>query len=152
MIPIRILIIALFTLGGLLAVITIYQQFTTPLEPTVSKPYKISKEEAITIALIQVNKEPNRDAVFLPNEQAAAKLIHVIDGGRGFVADENSLSNMWLYSKDQRFLDVYENTYLWHVDVSTSNDEGARGYWYLIDASIGHVIGNDRDYAAFESS
>src|SRR2546425_3294888 len=148
--PIRAITFALLSLGALLAVVTMYQQFTATFVPP-AKPYIISKEEAIKIGLIQVNKEPDRDATFLPNEQARAKLIHVTDGGIGFVADENSLSDMWLYSKDQRFLDVYDDNYLWHVDVSTSTDEGgSRGYWYLIDAGSGKVIGNDRDYAAFK--
>lgn len=150
--PIRALIFALFALGALFAVVTIYQQFTTTSEPPVYKPYEISSEGEIKIALIQVDKEPDRDAAFLPNGQAAAKLIHVTNGGIGFVADENSLSDMWLYSKDQRFLDVYEDNYLWHVDVRTSTNEGdSRGYWYLIDANSGKVIGNDRDYAAFKT-
>lgn len=146
-IPLRKLTIALFVLGGLIAAIAIYQQLS--IEP---KPYAISRMDAVRIALIEVNNEPSRDAALLPNEKATAKLVHVTDDGLGFIADENPLADIWLYSNEQRFLKVYENTYLWQVDVSTSNDEGSRGYWYLIDANSGKVIGNDRDYAAFTAS
>lgn len=149
---VQVLTFALFALGGLLAVVAVYQQFTTTAEPVASKPYAISKEEAIRIALIQVNKEPNRDAAFLPIEEATAKLVHVTDGGLAFIADGNSLADMWLYTKEDRFLNVYENKYLWHVDVFTSNNEGYRGYWYLIDANSGQAIGNDRDFAPFDIS
>lgn len=141
------LTVALFVLGGLIASVVIYQQYSIE-----SKPYAISHKEAVRIALIEVNNEPRRDAAFLPSEEATAKLVHVTDDGLGFIADENSLAEMWLYSNEHKFLKVYENTYLWHVDVSTSNDEGSRGYWYLIDANSGKVIGNDRDYAPFEPS
>jgi hypothetical protein len=151
--PIRTFTIALFVLGALLAIVMIYQQFTTTTEQPLSKPYAISREEAMQIALIEVDKESDRDAAFLPNEQAIAKLIHVVNDGIGFVVDENFLSDMWLYTKDQRFLDIYENNYIWHVDVRTYTDDGdSRGYWYLVDANNGKVIGSDRDYAAFKAS
>ncbi|MGI0013070.1 MAG: hypothetical protein ACREBU_06475 [Nitrososphaera sp.] len=149
-IPIQAVSIALFALGGVIAALAIYQQFTPASSPaTISKPYTISKEHAVRIALSEVDKEPNRDATFLPNEEARARLIHVADGGIGFIANEDSLEDMALYTMVQQFLKAYENKYIWHVDVYTSNDEGSRGYWYLIDANSGEVIGNDRDYAAF---
>jgi len=147
-IPIRMLTIALFALAGLIASLAIYQQYAVEL-----KPFSISHKEAIKIALTEVDKEPNRDAALYPNVEAGAKLIHVTDGGKGFVVNENSLTDMWLYPTGQKFLDVYENKFLWHVDVYTTTDEGAStGYWYLIDANSGKVVGNDRDYAAFATS
>jgi predicted small secreted protein len=145
---IRLSTIALFAVGILIAGIAVLQQYLIE-----SKPFAISHEEAVRIALVQVDKEPNRDAALLPNEEAGAKLIHVADGGIGYVVDEHSFEDMWLYSIDHRFFGVYENAYLWHVDVYTTTNEGdSRGYWYLIDADSGRVIGNDRDYAAFETS
>jgi predicted small secreted protein len=147
-ISIRKLTIALFVLGGLIAAIAIYQQFLIE-----AKPYAISHQDAVRIALVQVDKEPNRDEVFLPNEKAMARLVHVTDNGMGFVADEDSLVDMWLYSKENRFLSIYENMYLWEVQVSTTDNEGGgRGYSYVIDATTGQVIGDDRDYSYFESS
>jgi hypothetical protein len=50
---------------------------------------------------------------------------------------------MWLYGKDGSF--AHEGSYLWHVDVSTSSAGGYRGYYYLIDADSGRIVGNDRD-------
>jgi hypothetical protein len=93
-IPIRVLTIAFFAIGGLIASIAIYQQFLagSSLSPT-SKPYVISKEEAITFALGAVNMEPNRDAQILPNEYAEATLIHIGNDGWSFLVDENSLSD-----------------------------------------------------------
>ena len=147
-IPIRELAITLFALGGLVAAVAIYQQFT--IEP---KPYAISHEEAVRIGLIQVDKEPNRDEALLPNEKGTARLIHVTDGGTGFLVDENSLADMWYYSIENRFLPIYENTYLWEVHVSTMSYEyGERGYSYLIEANSGQVIGYDGDYAYFKPS
>lgn len=141
-IPIRMLTIALFTVGGLSAAVIIYQQYLME-----SNPYAISEEEAIRIAFAEVDKEPNRNEALLPNEKAEAKLVHVTDDGLGFVVDENSLGDMWSFtSKGEQFLPMYENQYFWHVFVTTSTNEGgSRGYWYLIDSNTGDVIGNDRN-------
>jgi predicted small secreted protein len=139
-ISIRILTIALFAIGGLIAAVAIYQQY--PLE---SQPYSISKEEAIRIALAEVDKEPNRDIALLPNEKGEAKLVHVTDDGLGFFVDEKSLGD-WLAftSRDERFLPMYENQYFWYVFVTTSTNEGEnRGYSYLIGSQTGQVIGSD---------
>jgi hypothetical protein len=143
---VRILTISLFSLGITTAALFAYQQSTKD-----NYPFAISKEEAMKIALIEVDKEPNRNEALFPNEQASAKLIHVTDNGIGFISDENWLADMWLYSKENRFLEEYRNSYLWDVNVATStNDGGMRGYSYMIDADSGRVIGNDRDYAYFE--
>ena len=56
-IPIQILTFALFAIGGLIA---IYQQYTIQ-----SKPYAISHEDAVRMALNLADEEPNRDASFL---------------------------------------------------------------------------------------
>ncbi len=134
-IPIRMLTLALFGIGGIIAAVATYQQLT--IEP---KPYSISHEEAIRIALVQAENEPDRDATLFPNEDTGAKLIHVNNTGMGFITDENSLVDMLLYT-DDRFPEAFENAYLWHVNVYTSNSYGEeRGYWYLIDASSGKVL------------
>jgi predicted small secreted protein len=136
----------LFAFGMLIASLVFYQQFFAPVS-TISKPYAISNDQAIRIALMEVNKEPDRDAAFLPNEEAKAKLVHITNDGIAFITDENSLADMWLYSNDHRFLTKYEGRYFWHVDVTTSNIDDERGYYYLIDANTGQVIGNDRNLA-----
>jgi hypothetical protein len=74
--------------------------------------------------------------------QAAAKLVRVTGDGLAFVTDEDSLADVWLYSNDHRFK---QSGYLWHVDVTASNADGYWGYYYLIDADSGQVVGNDRD-------
>jgi hypothetical protein len=142
-IPFRVLTIALFAIGGVIAAVAIYQQFLigSNLTPT-SKPYAISKEEAITIALNEVNMEPNRDAQILPHENAEATLIHIGNAGWSFLVDENSLGDTWAFRKDARF-ENYEEQYGWYVEVTTSNiNGGTRGYWYLIDVDSGQAIGN----------
>lgn len=103
-IPIRVLTIALFAIGGVIGVAAIYQQFVigSNLTPT-SKPSAISKEEAITIALKEVKMEPNRDAQILPHENAEATLIHIGTDGWSFLVDENSLADTWTFRKDARF-------------------------------------------------
>lgn len=155
---VRILTISLSALGIAVGALFVYQQLAKdsyyPTESTVL-PFSISKEEAIRIALDEVDKEPNRDAALLPNEQASAKLIHVTGNGVGFtVPDENSHADMWLFDKEHRFREEYRNSYLWNVLVTTSTSDGggSRGYSYMIEANSGKVIGNDRDYAYFEPS
>lgn len=139
-IPIRILIIALFAIGGLFAAVVIYQQFT--VEP---KLYSIPREEAIRIALNEVDMEPNRDASILPHENAEATLIHIGKDGWSFRVDENSLEDMWGSRSDERF-EGYEDEYVWYVEVTTSNmNGGSRGYWYLIDVDSGNAIGKGSD-------
>jgi len=139
-IPIRMLTIGLFTLGGLIAAVAIYQQYTIGVEPSA-----ISHRKAIEIALVQVDKEKNRDAASFPNKEAGAKLIHVTDARKGYIVDENSHTDMVIYSNNE-FLSVYENTYLWHVDVRTFNDLGeGLEYWYLIDASSGKIVADYRN-------
>ena len=141
--PIRVLTIALFAIGGLIAAVAICQQFLigSNLSPT-AKPYAISKEEAIAIALKEVNMEPNRDTQILPNENAEATLIHIGNDGWSFIVDENSLGDTWAFRKDTRF-ENYEGEYVWYVEATTSNiNGGTRGYWYLIDIDSGRAIGN----------
>lgn len=145
---IRLLIFGLFALGVSLAAIVLYQQFTVA-----QKPYTISKEEAVRIALIEVDKGPRRDATLLPNEGTLARLLHVNEEGLAFITDEDSLAEMALYTTDLRFKEMYSNKYVWQVSVSTSNDVGeSRGYWYLVDANTGEVIGSSNDYDAFDTS
>ncbi|MGI0049595.1 MAG: hypothetical protein ACREAW_08635 [Nitrososphaera sp.] len=143
-IPIRMLTIAFFATGGLFAAVVIYQQFT--VESTVeSKPYSISRGEAIRIALNEVGMEPNRDASILPHENAEATLIHIGKDGWSFSVDENSLKDTWAFRNDERF-EGYEGEYVWYVEVTTSNvNGGSRGYWYLIDVDSGNAIGKGSD-------
>lgn len=145
--PIRLLIFGLFALGISLAAIVLYQQSTLA-----QKPYTISKEEAISIALVELNREPTRDADQLPNVESLARLLHINAEGLAFVTDEDSLAEMMLYATDLRFKDIYSNKYVWQVAVTTSNDVGERGYWYLVDANTGEVIGTSNDYDAFDTS
>jgi hypothetical protein len=134
-IPIRMLTIALFAIGGLIAAVAIYQQYTIG-------GYAISHREAIRIALVQVDKEQDRDAAYYPNEEAGAKLIHVTDTGMGYIVDEYSRTDMVLYS-NEKFVSGLKNTSLWHVNVETFNDLGeGREYWYLIDTSSGKIVGD----------
>lgn len=134
-IPIKVITIGLFALGGLLAAIIVYQEYQ-------AGPYRVSHDEAVRIALAQTDKEPDRDAALFPIVKAGAKLIHVTNDGSGFVVDEDSLANIFPYT-DGIFPEGYENTYLWHVVVYTSNSEGEeRGYWYLIDANSGKIVGD----------
>lgn len=158
---IRILTISLMALGIAIGALFVYQQLAKdsyyyPTEKSTLLPFSVSKEEAIRIALDEVDKEPDRDAYLLPNEQASAKLIHVTGDGIGFtVPDENSLADMWMFDKEHKFREEYRNSYLWDVHVTTSTSDsggGSRGYSYMIDADSGQVIGNDRDYAYFEPS
>ena len=129
--------VSLFAAGALIALLLLYQNFTT-------KPDSISKQDAINIALAEVDNEPDRSAHLLPNKRAEAKLVHVTEGGMAFLVDENSMADLWLYGTD-KFNAEYGNRYFWHVNVATSSDEGgSRGYWYLIDATSGQVIANDK--------
>ncbi len=143
------LIVALFAFGIFAATALLYQQSATS-----SKPYAISKDGAIKIALNQVDREPNRDANLFPDKEATTKLIHVTANGLAFIADDEKspFADMWLYSNEHRFLQAYWNQYFWHVEVTISNNDGYRGYYYLIDAKNGQVIGNDRDLAFFDLS
>ena len=145
-IPIRMLTIVLFATGGVIAAIAIFQQFAIASNPTTeSKPYAVSKEEAITIALKEVDREPNRDASILPHENGKATFIHIGKDGWSFIMDEDSLDDMWAFKKDDRF-EKYEDKYVWYVEVTTSNiNGGIRGYWYLIDADSGQAIGKGPD-------
>jgi hypothetical protein len=134
------LTIAFLAIGGLFAIVAIYQQFT--VEP---KLYSIAREEAIRIALNEVDMEPDRDASILPHENAEATLIHIGKEGWSFRVDENSLGDMWGFRNDERF-ENYEDEYVWYVEVTTSNiNGGSRGYWYLIDVDSGQVIGKGSD-------
>lgn len=153
MTPIRVLTIALFAFGMFAAAALLYQQQQQQQQLAASsKPYAISKDEAIRIALGQVDSEPYRDANLFSHKEATAKLIHVSADGTAFITDENSFADMWLYSNEHRFLQGYWDPYFWRVDVATSNSGGYRGYYYLIDAKSGQVIGNDRDLAFFDLS
>lgn len=132
------LTIVLFAAGGLIAATAIYQLYTSATDG-------ISHREAIEIALAQVNKEQNRNVALYPNEKAGAKLIHVTDDGTAYNVDENTRADMVLYSSN-KFRGEFENTYLWHVVVETSNDLGeVNGYWYLIDTSSGKIVGDYRN-------
>jgi uncharacterized protein YpmB len=131
------LTIALFALGGLIAAVAIFQQFTIA-----SKPYSISHEEAVRIALNEIKMEPSRDTQILPHANAKATLIHIGKDGWSFLLDENSLGDTWAFRKDARF-EKYEEEYVWYVEVATSNiNGGSREYWYLIDVDSGRAIGN----------
>jgi len=134
----NILTIVLFGIGVLAGVGFVYQQFGPAAEP-----FTISKDEAIRLALIQVDKEPRRYAELLPHEEGTAKLIHVTDHGISFVSDENSLDDMWLYTLEGTPLDAYENKYFWDVTVTTTNASDERAYHYWVDADSGKVIGQD---------
>lgn len=128
---------SLFAAGILITLLLMYQNL--------AESDSISRQDAIGIALAAVDKEPNRNADLLPNERVEAKLVHVTEGGVAFWVDENSMSDMWLYTRIYKFNTEYENRYFWHVDVTTLNDdERSRGYWYLVDVMSGQVIGNDR--------
>ncbi|HEX2014820.1 MAG TPA: hypothetical protein VLA68_06300 [Nitrososphaera sp.] len=142
-ISIRMLTIALFVIGGVMAAVVIYQQFVIASNPTPTpKPYAISKLEAITIALNEVNMEPNRDAQILPHTNAEATLIHIGNDGWSFLVDENSLGDTWAFRKVARF-EKHEGEYVWYVEVTTSNiNGGSRGYWYLIDVDSGRSVGS----------
>jgi len=133
-----------------IASLAMYQQFFATV-PAVHKPYAISSDQAIRIALAQVYKEANRDTTLLPNVEAKAKLVHVAGDGTAFVTDEDSLADMWMYSLDRRFITEYEGRYFWHIDTTTSSNSNYRGYYYLIDADTGQVIGNDRDLAYLDN-
>lgn len=63
-------------------------------------------------------------------------MIHVTEGGIPFIADENSLEDIWYYSIENRFLDIYDNTYLWEVLVNATDDKG-RGGGYSYDYQLG---------------
>lgn len=140
--PIRAITIVLFAVGIFIAAVLAYQQFAAANLGAAPRPYAISKDRAIDIALDHVDREPNRDSAFLPDRQATAKLVHVTGDGLAFVADEDSLADMWLYSKDRTSA---QSGYFWHVDVTTSNADSYRGYYYLVNASSGEIVGNDRD-------
>ncbi|HEY7734428.1 MAG TPA: hypothetical protein VIB07_06510 [Nitrososphaera sp.] len=134
------LTIAFFALGGLIASAAIFQQFTIA-----SKPYAISQEEAVRIALNQVSLEPNREAQILPHAIAKATLIHIGKDGWSFLVDENTLADTWAFRKDAGF-EKYEEEYAWYAEVTTSNvNGGSREYWYLIDIDSGRAIGNGSD-------
>jgi hypothetical protein len=105
--------VALFAADTFSAALLVYQQLAA--SGPVIKPYAISKDKAIKIALDPVNREPRRDAAFLPDKQDVTKLVHVIDNEPAFVTDEDSLADMWLYSNDYQFM---HSGYLWHVDVT----------------------------------
>jgi uncharacterized protein YpmB len=146
----RVLTVALFAFGIFAAAALLYQQKFAAS----SKPYAISKDDATRIALNQVDREPNRDASLFPDKESTAKLIHVTANGLAFMADDEKSpsADMWLYTKEHRFLQAYWNQHFWHVEVTTSGNDGYRGYYYLIDAKSGQVIGNDRDLAFFDLS
>jgi hypothetical protein len=134
------LTIVLFAIGGLIATIAVYQELTME-----QKPYRISHDDALKIALVQVDKEQYRDAASYPNQEAAGKLIHVTDVGVGYIVDEISHTDMMPYS-NQKFRSVFENTYLWLVYVRTFNDvEESIEYAYLIDTSNGKIVGDSRN-------
>ncbi|HEY8139678.1 MAG TPA: hypothetical protein VIE86_01190 [Nitrososphaera sp.] len=140
MISIRMLTIILFALGGLIAAVAIFQQSTIA-----SKPYAISREAAVRIALDEVNMEPNREEQILPHAVAEATLIHIGKDGWSFLVDENSLADTWAFRKDARF-EKYEEEYVWYVEVTTSNvNGGSREYWYFIDVDSGRATENDSD-------
>lgn len=137
-VPIRVLTIALFAAGGIIAAIAVYQQFVISSEPV---PYAVTKEEAIEIALKEVDNEPDRDALVLPDKEAKAVLIHLGKDGWAFLVDESSMGDFAAFMRDDR-LQGHENTYAWYVTVTTSNiNGGSRGYWYLIDIDSGQTIG-----------
>lgn len=94
------------------------------------------------IALARADREPDGDAIVLPNKHATAELIHVTANGKAFVADENSPADVWLYIRETAPVS-HENKYLWHVNVVTSDADTFRNYWYLIDANSGQVIANN---------
>lgn len=137
--PIRIVTIALFVISGVVAAIAIYQQFT------VAKPYAVSRERAIAIALAEIDMLPDRDPTVLPQESAKAALIHIYKDGWAFLVDENSLGDTWAFGKSELF-EGHEEEYVWYVEVTTSNiNGGSRGYCYLIDIDNGTTIGNGMD-------
>jgi len=137
---VNLLTIVLFEAGMLAAAVFAYQQLTTS-----AKPFPVWKDEAIRIALLEVDKEPRRYPDYLPNEKATkeakTELIHVTDNGLSFVVDEESLADMWLYSAEGTPLNEYDDKYFCEVRVTTSTELGERGYWYWIDADNGQVLG-----------
>lgn len=67
------------------------------------------------------------------------------DDGIAYNVDENTRADIVLYSIN-KFRSEFENTYLWHVVVETSNDLGeVNAYWYLIDTGSGRIVGDYRN-------
>ena len=141
---VNLLTIVLFGAGMLAAAVFAHQQLATS-----AKPFPVWDDEAIRIALLEVDNEPRRYPDYLPNEKASkeakAELIHVADNGLSFVVDGESLADMWLHSAEGTPLNEYEDKYFWEVRVTTSTELGERGYRYLIDADTGQVLRESED-------
>lgn len=142
---VNLLTILLFAVGVVTAVALAYQQVSNQQIATSSaNPFPISKDQAISQALIEVDKEPRRYPDYLPNPDAtkkgSARLIHVADNELSFVTDEQSLADKWLYTYEGTPVERFENKYFWEVTVTTSTDLGERSYQYWIDADTGQVL------------
>jgi len=141
---VKLLTIILFGAGVITAAMFVYQQTAINAEP-----FAVSKDDAIRLALTEVDKEPRRYPDYLPNDnatkEAKAELIHVTSNGLSFIVDEESLADMWLHTFEGTPLDAYENKYFWEVRVITSTEFGQRGYHYWVDADSGEVLKELKD-------
>ncbi len=129
---VRMLIIALFSVGTIVAVLFAYQQST---KPTV--PHLISKDEAVQMA----RSDTKWDELMIDNYRIESTLVHVKENGYAFIVDKNTLQDT-LQIVDKMQPDKYYNDYIWKIKFVSEESNRNEGYEWesWINAETGEII------------
>ncbi|MGH9857020.1 MAG: PepSY domain-containing protein [Acidobacteriota bacterium] len=122
---IKLLTIALLSVGVIAASLLAYHQFTKPAIPGL-----ISKDDAIQIAL----KAGDWDKQTLRDKKIETTLLHVKANGFSFVVDEKTLQDT--LTLDGKF-PKYENQYIWQIGIIAPSN---RDWGYIINAETSEIL------------
>jgi hypothetical protein len=129
---VKLLTIALFSVGILAAVIFAYQEYSMP-----DLPNLISKDEAIGTALKAGEWDKWNEQKATGDMEIHATLVHVQPNGLGLKVDERTLQDIPALGGD--FMG-YENRYLWMVDIFAPDNWGNKNTISWIDAKTGEIL------------
>lgn len=126
---IKLLTMALLSVGIIAASLFAFQQFTRPVTPNL-----ISKDKAVQVAIAAMDWNDQT----LKDKKADATLLHVRQNGFSFVVDQNTLQDTLTLSGDP--LPQHENQYLWKIEFAGSGNT-VNGYWVaIINAENGEIL------------
>lgn len=132
---VRILTIALFSIGTIAATLIVYQQLQLTKQSPM--PSLLSEDEAAQIA----KRESKWDELMIDNYRIESTLVHVKENGYAFIVDEKTLQDT-LEIADKMQPDKYYINYIWKVKLFSEERNRNEGYeresW--IDAQTGKVI------------
>lgn len=123
---VKLVTLALLSLGMITASVLAYQQLTKPPTPSL-----ISLDDAIRKAI----HAGNWNEQTLRDKTIEATLMHVKANGFSFVVDQKTLQDSPTLYHNQ--FPEYENQYVWEIQIIAPNN---RDWVYIINAAKGEIL------------